>query len=166
MSMRPQGLGTGSEENERRVRESEERYRNSIEQSTEGIWRFELEEPVPIALAPDEQVERFYCHGYLAECNDAMARMYGYVRAAEIVGTRLGELLPRSVQENVDYLRAFVRSDYRLTDVESQELDQHGTIKYFSNNLAGIVERGLLVRAWGTQRDITEHKKYEEAVRQ
>ena len=165
--MRPQeDLGIGSEERGRSVRQSEERYRNFIEQSTEGIWRFELEEPLPTDLAPDEQIERFYRHGYLAECNDAMARMYGYARAEEIVGTRLGELLPHSVKENVDYLRAFVRSGYRLTDVESQEVDQHDTIKYFLNNLAGIVEEGLLVRAWGTQRDITEHKKNEEAVRQ
>jgi PAS domain S-box-containing protein len=165
--MEPQeDLGVGSEERERTVRESEERYRNFIEQSTEGIWRFELEESIPTDLAPDEQIERFYRHGYLAECNDAMARMYGYARAEEIVGTRLDELLPRAVQENVDYLRAFVRSGYRLTDVESQEFDQHGTIKYFLNNLAGIVEEGLLLRAWGTQRDVTDHKKNEEAVRQ
>src|SRR5919107_4671947 len=154
------------EEKERRLRESEVRYRSFVEQSREGIWRFELEEPVLRDLAPDEQIDRFYRHGYLAECNDAMARMYGYARAEEIVGTRLDELLPRAVQENVDYLRAFVRSGYRLTDVGSQEFDQHGTIKYFLNNLAGIVEEGFLMRAWGTQRDVTDHKKNEEAVRQ
>jgi PAS domain S-box-containing protein len=159
-------VGISSEEREQSVRESEERYRNFIERSTEGIWRFELEEPVPTHLASDEQIERFYRHGYLAECNDAMARMYGYTRAEEIVGTRLDELLPRMVQENVDYLRAFVCSGYQLTDVESQEFDQHGTTKFFLNNLAGIVEKSLLVRVWGTQRDITEYKEYEEAVRQ
>ena len=164
--MRPQDLGIGSEERERRVRESEERYRSFIEQSTEGIWRFELEESVPIGLAPDEQIERFYRHSYLAECNDAMARMYGHTRAEEIVDARLDDLLPRSLQENVDYLRAFVRSGYQLTGVESQEVDRHGTTKYFLNNLAGTVEDDFLVRAWGTQRDITEHKKNEEAVKQ
>jgi PAS domain S-box-containing protein len=153
------------EERERRLRESEVRYRSFVEQSREGIWRFELEEPVLRDLAPDEQVERFYRHGYLAECNDAMARMYGYARAEEIVGTRLGDLLPSSIPENVQYLKDFVRSGYRLADTESQEVDRHGYTKYFLNSLTGIVENGFLMRAWGTQRDITERKRIEEAQR-
>src|SRR5215216_5124205 len=151
------------EERERGLRESEVRYRSFVEQSREGIWRFELEEPVPTGLTPDEQVECFYRHGYLAECNDVMARMYGYARAKEIVGARLGDLLPSSIPENVEYLRAFARSSYRLTDAESQEVDRHGNIKYFSNNLTGIVENESLLRVWGTQRDITERKQGEQA---
>src|ERR671921_889730 len=154
------------EERERGLRESEVRYRSFVEQSREGIWRFELEEPVPTDLAPDEQVERFYCHGYLAECNDAMAWMYGYGRAEEIVGARLGDLLPSSTPENVQYLKDFVRSGYRLADTESQEVDRHGDTKYFLNNLTGIVESGFLMRAWGTQRDITERKQAEEELRE
>src|SRR5215204_473832 len=154
------------EERERGLRESEVRYRSFVEQSREGIWRFELEEPVPTDLAPDEQVECFYRHGYLAECNDAMARMYGYARAEEIVGARLGDLLPSSIPENVQYLKDFVRSGYRLADTESQEVDRHGDTKYFLNNLIGIVENGSLMRAWGTQRDITERKQAEEELRE
>src|SRR5215204_3715334 len=154
------------EERERGLRESEERYRSFIEQSSEGIWRFELEEPVPTDLAPEEQVECFYRHGYLAECNDAMARMYGYTRAEEIVGARLDELLPSSIPENVEYLRAFARSGYRLADAESQEVDRHGDTKSFLHNLIGIVENGSLMRAWGTQRDITERKQAEEELRE
>src|SRR5215218_66490 len=163
--MRPQDLESGNQESERVVRESEERYRSFVEQSTESIWRFELEEPCPTDLAPDEQVEHFYRHGYLAECNDAMARMYGYARAQEIVGARLGDLLPSSIPENVEYLRAFVRSGYRLADAESQEVDRHGNTKYFMNNLTGIVENESLVQVWGTQRDITERKRAEEALK-
>src|SRR5215212_5571610 len=161
--MRPEDLESGGEQRERGLRESEERYRSFVEQSTEGIWRFELKEPCPIDLATDEQVERFYRHGYLAECNDVMARMYGYTRAQEIVGARLGNLLPPSIPENVEYLRAFVRSGYRLADAESQEVDRHGNTKYFMNILTGIVENKSLLRVWGTQRDITEHKQSEQA---
>jgi PAS domain S-box-containing protein len=160
--MSPQDLGTGSEENKRSARESEERYRSFIEHSTEGIWRFELEEPVPINLAPNEQIERFYRHCYLAECNDVMARMYGYARAEEIVGARLNDLLSSSIPENVQYLRDFVLSGYRLTDAESQEVDRYGRTKFFLNDLTGIVENESLLRVWGTQRDITERKQAEE----
>src|SRR5215208_1299417 len=151
------------EERERSLRESEERYRSFIEHTTEGIWRFELEEPVPVDLPVDEQIERFYRHAYLAECNDAMARMYGYAQAEEIVGARLGDLLPSSIPENVEYMRAFVRSGYRLTDAESQEVDRHGNTKYFSNNITGIVENESLLHVWGTQQDITERKQGERA---
>ena len=45
-----EGPEIGSGARERRVRESEERYRRFIEQSTEGIWRLELEESVPLLL--------------------------------------------------------------------------------------------------------------------
>ncbi|MDQ3286594.1 MAG: PAS domain S-box protein, partial [Actinomycetota bacterium] len=160
--MSPQDLGTGSEENKRSVRESEERYRSFIEHSTEGIWRFELEEPVPNNLAPNEQIERFYRHCYLAECNNVMARMYGYSRAEEIVGARLNALLSSSIPKNVQYLRDFVLSGYQLTDAESQEVDRYGHTKYFLNDLTGIVENECLLRVWGTQRDITERKQAEE----
>lgn len=147
------------------LRESEERYRTFIEQSTEGIWRLEFEEEIPTDLPEDQQIERFYRHGYLAECNDAMARMYGFSRAEEMEGVRLVELLPPSVPENGEYLRAAVRSGYRLTGAESQEPDREGERRYFLNNLTGIIEDGRLVRVWGTQRDITERKAAEEELR-
>jgi PAS domain-containing protein len=65
---------------ESHLRESDDRYRAFIKQSTEGIWRFELDEKFSVNLPVDEQVELAFRHGYLAECNDAMARMYGYER--------------------------------------------------------------------------------------
>ena len=146
---------------EEESRASEERYRAFIEQSTEGIWRFEFEEEIPTDLPEEEQISRIYRHGYLAECNDAMARMYGYECAEELAGTRLADLLPPSVPQNVEYLRTAIRSGYRLTDAESSETDREGDTKYFLNNLTGMIEDGHLVRAWGTQRDVTARKKAE-----
>ncbi|HEX8118518.1 MAG TPA: PAS domain S-box protein, partial [Pyrinomonadaceae bacterium] len=154
-----------AEEIERALRESEERYRAFIANSSEGIWRFELDEPVPTGLHEDEQVELYYRRGYLAECNDAMARMYGFAKPEEITGARLGDFLVREDPANVEYLRAFIRSGYRLTDAESVEVDREGRLRYFLNNLVGVVEGGRLLRAWGTQRDATAAKQVEEELR-
>ena len=137
------------------LRASEERYRAFLEQSSEAIWRFELPAPISVDLPVDEQIDFFYRDGYLAECNDAMARMYGFETASEIVGARLGDLLPDS-PENRAYLSAWIEAGYRLSNAESHEYDRNGVEKYFSNNLVGIVENRSLVRAWGTQRDVTQ----------
>ncbi len=89
--------------------------------------------------------------------------MYGFRTAADVIGTRLVVFCPPSNPENVAYLRDFIRSGYRLEDAESQEIDRYGNAKYFVNNLVGIFERGQLVGAWGTQRDVTEQKRGSES---
>ena len=140
------------------VNRSEERYRAFIKQSTEGIWRFELERPIPTSLSTEDQVQLAYAYGYLAECNDAMAKQYGFSSASEILGARLSDLLVADDPKNIEFVRAFIESDYHLSEAESHEKDAEGNDRYFLNNFVGIVENGLLLRAWGTQRDITETK--------
>jgi PAS domain-containing protein len=54
--------------------EAEDRYRAFVEQSREAIWRFELQEPLPLDLSEDAQVAHYYKNAYLAEANDAFAR--------------------------------------------------------------------------------------------
>ena len=149
---------------EKALRESEERYHAFVANCSEAVWRFEVGEPVPVDLPVDAQVEQFYRHGFLAECNDAMAQMYGLTRAEELIGLTLARLLPPSDPRNVAYLRDFIESGYRLIDAESQEQDREGRTKCFLNNLIGIVEGGKLRRAWGTQRDITERKRAEQEL--
>jgi hypothetical protein len=129
-----------------------------LEVTTEATWRFHHQKPLDITLPEDEQVEHLYLYSVLAECNDAFARMYGFRAAGDVIGTRLVVFCPPSNPENVAYLRSFIRSGYRLEDAESQEIDRYGNAKFFINNLVGIFERGQLVGAWGTQRDITEQK--------
>ncbi len=156
---------TASHEAQEAFRTSEERYRAFISNSSEGIWRCELERPVPSHLSDVDQIELFYRYGYLAECNDAMARMYGYNRAEEITNARLGDILVQDDPKNIEYLRAFIASGYHLTDAESIELDREGHQRVFSNNLVGVIENGMVLRAWGTQRDITKRKRMEEELK-
>jgi len=154
---------------ERRTRialqESEERYRAFLAQSSEAIWRFELEKPVATDLPLSEQIDAFYQYGYLAECNDTMARQYGYRCAEDIIGKRLGDLLPRTDTRSTEYLKNFIKSNFRLESAESVDIDRSGQRHIYLNNLLGIEKDGMILRAWGTQRDITKEKQAESAVR-
>lgn len=144
--------------------ESKERYQAFIQNSSEGIWRFEVEKPIPISLSPKEQIKRMYKYAYLAETNMATAKMYGYRSVKPLLGMRLGDFLVESDPLNQQYLEAFIASGYNLTQVESHEKDKRGKDKYFLNSLIGIIEDGQLVRAWGTQQDVTEQKAASQAL--
>jgi PAS domain S-box-containing protein len=146
------------------LRQSEERYRAFIAQSSEGIWRFELDQPLSTEIPEAQQIDHIYQHAYLAECNDVMAQMYGFSTADELVGARLGDFLVRDDPQNIAYLQAFIRSEYRLVDVESHEVDRSGARRFFLNTLVGVIESGLIVRAWGIQRDVTERKQAAERL--
>jgi PAS domain-containing protein/GAF domain-containing protein len=143
------------------LRASEERYRAFVANSSEAIWRFEMGEPLPTNLPEDEQIERLYRHAYLAECNDAMARMYGLARADDIVGARPADLLPPELPESREFFRAFIRAGYLLTEVETTGRATSGELRHFVNNMIGIVEGGCLRRVWGTQRDVTGRRRAE-----
>ncbi|MGB8192817.1 MAG: PAS domain S-box protein, partial [Chitinophagaceae bacterium] len=144
---------------------SEERYRVFIEQSTEAIWRYELEAPISIELDNDELINQLRSTGFLAECNNIMAATYGYKLSSELIGARLDELMDLTHPRNIELLKSFIQNDFRLNDAESYEFDRNSNPRYFVNNLVGIVENGYLKRMWGTQRDITEKKLIEEKNR-
>ena len=150
---------------EQALRQSEERYRDFLAQTSEGIWRLELAQPMSLDLGEDDQIEFFYRHGSLAECSDALAHMYGQAAAGVLVGAKLDEILPRSDPENLEHLRAFVRRGYSLADAASSETDDDDRRRHYVNSLTGIVEGGELVRLWGIKRDVTEHEDAEQALR-
>jgi HAMP domain-containing protein len=60
------------------LRESDDRYKAFMKNSTEQIWCAEFDEPIDIDLPEDEQFELVYKHGYMAEANDAYARSVGF----------------------------------------------------------------------------------------
>jgi formate hydrogenlyase transcriptional activator len=144
------------------LRRSEENYRNFVSQISEGIFREDLDNPVPIDLSEDELVHHILYESHIVECNDALAAMYGLKSGDELRGKRLTEILPPEDPRNIELTRQFIRSGFRLLEHESHELDRHGNPKVVLNSMIGTVEDGKLARTWGIAWDITERVKLEE----
>jgi len=148
---------------EEALRRREEDYRRFVAQSSEGIYREEMETPVPIDLTEDELVQRILFDSYVGECNDAMARMYGFTSGQDLTGKRVSEMLVADDPRNAEMIREFIRSGFNVVERESHEVDIHGNPKVFRNSMIGIVEGGKLVRTWGIRRDVTEQVRLETA---
>ena len=143
---------------EEALKKSEERYRTFLELSSDGIWRLELETPIPVEASEDEQIARLYRDAYIVECNAAMAKTHGCRSPEEMVGMRFDALFPELPKQKLGY---FIRSGYRIEGRESRLSDKMGNMMHFQDSLVGILDGGFLIRIWGVQHDITELKEME-----
>ncbi|MFM7725232.1 MAG: ATP-binding protein, partial [Flavobacteriales bacterium] len=144
--------------------------RTFIDQSAIGIWRIDYLEPIQVELPVEQQVDMLLDTGVITECNDFMAHMYGYSDSKDLLGKSLRDFYHVENETDRtkvrDLVREFVLSGYRISNSESKEKDRLGNIRYMLNNNIGIVERGLLIRTWGVQADITERKTTERELRE
>jgi PAS domain S-box-containing protein len=141
----------------------QERYK-AYELSTQGLWRLDLEIPASTEWSTARIIDHCRKYGFIAECNDQMAKMYGLQKAADIIGMRIDNLMNFDQPEQSDYLVKFIQNGYTITEAETEEHDINGRKVFFLNNMTGIIENGLLKRVWGTQQDVTEKKKAQEQL--
>ena len=148
----------------RNIEESEQRYKMFVQQSTEGIWRIELDEAKPISTPVNEMIAYCMTNAYVAECNDTFAKTYGYESAEKIIGIPLSKIMPATNPVNLEYLEKFFTNNFKAEDEISYEHDRAGNKLVFLNNMIGIIESGYIKRAWGRQRNITQQKKAEQLL--
>jgi len=142
------------------LRASEERYRSFVQHTSEGVYLLMLDAPIDVSLPIETQVDALYDRAYVAECNDAFAKMYGLKNGSALLNKTLVEFHGgKDHPVNRAEVRKFVESGYNVVDEETEETGADGVSRWFSNSTVGIVEDGMLIRMWGTQTDITDRKK-------
>lgn len=145
---------------------SDARYRAFITNSAQGIFRFELEKPMPVSLPLKKKIDWILDYSIVAECNNRWANAYGYASSGDIAGVRLSQLWLGNSHVAIKILTDFINSDYRLLNYDGEEILSDGTHKWFHNSVSGEINDDCLERIWGTQIDITKRKKAEDAIRE
>lgn len=137
---------------------SEERYRSFISNSSEGIWRYEFRgiDHVDTYLPAEVQAKLILKHAYIAEANDMMAWIHGFDSADDLIGVGLTKFIMLPEEDKIEMLKNFILSNYRLSDVQTPEVDKNGKLNYYLSNISGVVKQGKLLRGWGTQNNVTQ----------
>jgi signal transduction histidine kinase len=145
----------------RALADSEQRYRAFVAQSSEMIFRVELEPPVPVSLPPAEQAARIRDAAVIAECNAAFLAAQGIAAdKAGIVGTPLRDQ-PAWAALCLEHAPQWIAHGYRLAGIEHRV---PGKDVQLLASIAGVVEDGALVRFWGVARDVTRVRTAESTV--
>ncbi|MBC8048031.1 MAG: PAS domain-containing protein [Fimbriimonadaceae bacterium] len=119
-------------------------------ESKTGIWVCLLEKNINVLMPVPAQIDLIYKSGYIIDCNDAFAKMYGFTTASEMTGKKLQDFFLYN-EQNLELLTSFITSGYNLSGVESKEMDAERRIVYFINTIKGILINNTLIGAKGEQ---------------
>jgi len=144
------------------LQESEASYKAFITNSSEAIWCYDMQPAVAINLELDAQIKKIAQSARLVEANKVLLAMLGANSLDDILGMGLVESGSTNYVFDLDY---FVKNNYEMIDHDIVRQDHRGKNYYFQICCTGIVEDGLLKRVWGTTKDITARKRYEDKLR-
>ena len=146
------------------VVQSEARFRYLFETTSNSIYCYAFDPPMPISLPLDEQVRRSH-DAILTECNQVFAEALEAAEPADVIGTRMGILDGnKDAEAHFDFFSAFVQNDYRLTDYDLIYKTPQGEERAVRSSLTGIVKDGLLHRVWGAESNILDLRRTQAAL--
>jgi hypothetical protein len=125
----------------------------------EGHWLAELAVPLSVESPLEEELEHVFRYARVADCNEVFAGMYGFPLPGDLIGKPLLAFINQDDKTNIETLKAFLAPPFKLEGAETHEVARDNNPHWFLNRVEGIVEDGFLVRAWGSQREITRRKK-------
>jgi signal transduction histidine kinase len=141
------------------LRESEQRYRAFVQLNPDACWRVEFGEPIETTTSAQEQMTKILRYGRIAECNDALVQRLGMERPDDLIGEPITDAV-LDMQNAYKCLEALIGSGYHQSTIEVTA-SCRGRRSHFIHSHWGVVEKGKLVRIWGSSRDVTDLRELE-----
>ena len=113
------------------LQEREARYRNFVSSSLVSNFFWEFKKPMPLSLSFGETCKWFREYMVLAECNDLLAKSYGYEKAEDIIGWTFYDIILQNDQVHDEIVWNYMELNYTLNKSETQETDKQGNTIWF-----------------------------------
>ena len=143
---------------------AEERFRYLFDSTSNSVYCYHFEPPMPIDLPVAEQVQRSY-DAVLKDCNVVFARELEADDPSEVIGRRMGDLeSSKDTAAHEAYFKTFIEGDYRLDGYDFEYNGPSGERRWLHINMVGIVRSGLLHRMWAVETNNTTLLEAKEAL--
>jgi len=146
---------------QRELQESEASYKAFIANSSEAIWCYDMVPPISLEYSIETQVELIAERARLSQGNKMLVTMMGASSLQDILGAGLRESGSTRYAFDLQY---FVKNNYQMLDHDIIREDSRGRHFYFQISCMGVIENNHLTRVWGTSKDITVGKRYQQKL--
>ena len=147
-----------------RIIRSEARFRFLVDRTSNAIYCYSFDPPMPVSLSIDDQVERSR-HAILTECNLAFATELGAGNVDDAIGTTMGDLNScKDTGAHYRFIKAFIDNGYSLTQYEMLYQTPEGYDRALRINLTGVVKDGMLHRIWGAESNVLHMHRIKAAL--
>ena len=146
---------------QRDLQESEASYKAFIANSSEAIWCYDMVPPISLHETSEVQAELMADRARLSQGNKMLVSMLGVKSLQDIIGTGLRE--SGSTRYLFD-LKYFVENNFQMIDHDVFREGARGRQYYFQISSVGVIENNHLTRVWGTTKDVTVRKRYEQKL--
>jgi PAS domain S-box-containing protein len=129
-----------------------------IDASSEAMWCMEYTEPVDLRCGVQEIIRQVFendCHWSM--CNTAMARLYSLPDGLDF-NRQPVSMYFRRTPENEAFVRQLIDSRFHIDAAPSLEYRHDGRMFYVENSVRCHLEGDLMIRMWGTVRDLTQFR--------
>jgi diguanylate cyclase (GGDEF)-like protein len=146
---------------QRELQESTASYKAFIANSSEAIWCYDMSPPIPLNAPVAIQTELMMQRARLSQGNKVLLSMLGVESLESIIGMGLYD---SGSTECVFDVTFFIENNYQMADHDVVREDRKGRRFYFQISCVGIFENNCLKRVWGTTKDVTVRKRYEQRL--
>lgn len=138
------------------LKESQERYRSFVQNSSEPTFRIDYDPPIPINFPISEQLGMHRSRATIVQNNKAFRDLYGFEEHDEISYADIHEMIDEEI------VRSAFSPVLPMANIETKMVVTEDNERVLLTSIVRTVEQGSLIRMWITQRDVTELRKAEE----